>query len=428
MAISYFAPPPNDMYRDLAQAFIDEEWDNGAAKTPENGGVVLEQNSIGSTQYAEIEAWVKPTVADITQGLKDGRDFLKLVFKDISHQSYRGLYYKFDDNYWIVNDYNHFADLPQDVNIRRCNNELKIKDEYGVVHIFPCVIDYDMSSPSNQISHYIITPNNHAVVITQANKDSRAVLTLNKRFIIGGRPFKIQGFQNALHYSDADQEPTILYIDMYLDELRDGDDLVNGIADNGENVWTISLSGSTRFNYYTTLYANVLQNGEAPVSPFELVWQSDDENVAYIVGANNTEATLSTSAASGGETTISCALRQNNNVFAEVSVIITGDYDTEIVLSQDISTVRQFEPVEFEVNCVQGGSTLDMPADSIIELRGSDGVELKTTKIKDWGYKCLLRGSKLETCKLFVSCVVPFYDVPQIVSKTVDIQVVSMMG
>lgn len=427
MAISYFAPLPNDMYRDLAQAFIDEEWDNGAAKTPENGGVVLEQNSIGSTQYAEIEAWVKPTVADVTQGLKDGRDFLKLVFKDISHQSCRGLYYKFDDNYWVVNDYNHFADLPQDVNIRRCNNELKIKDEYGVVHIFPCVIDYDMSSPSNQISHYIITPNNHAVVITQANKDSRAMLTLNKRFIIGGRPFKIQGFQNALHYSDADQEPTILYIDMYLDELHDGDDLVNGIADNGENVWTISLSGSTLFNYYTTLYANVLQNGEAPVSPFELVWQSNDENVAYIVGANNTEATLSTSAGEG-ETTISCALRQNNNIFAEVSVTITGNYDTEIVLSQDISTVRQFEPVEFEVNCVQGGSILDMPADSIIELRGADGVGLKTTKIKDLGYKCLLCGSKLGTCKLFVSCTVPVYSVTQTASKTIEIQVVSMMG
>ena len=427
MAISYFAPLPNDMYRDLAQAFIDEEWDNGAAKTPENGGVVLEQNGIGATQYAEIEAWVKSTVADVTQGLKDGRDFLKLVFKDISHQSCRGLYYQFDGNYWIVNDYNHFADLSQDVNIRRCNNELKIKDEYGVVHIFPCVVDYDMSSPSNQISHYIITPNNHAVVITQANKDSRAVLTLNKRFIIGGRPFKIQGFQNALHYSDADQEPTILYIDMYLDELHDGDDLVNGIADNGENVWTISLSGNMFFNYYTTLYANVLQNGEAPVSPFELVWRSNDENVAYIVGASNTEATLSTSAG-GGETTISCTLRQNNNVFAEVSVVITSNYDTKIVLSQDISTVRQFEPVEFEVNCVQGGSTLDMPADSIIELRGSDGVELKTTKIKDLGYKCLLCGSKLGTCQLFVSCTVPCYGGTQTASKTIDIQVVSMMG
>lgn len=427
MAISYFAPLPNDMYRDLAQAFIDEEWDNGAAKTPENGGVVLEQNSIGSIQYSDIEAWVKPTVADVTQGLKDGRDFLKLVFKDISHQSCRGLYYKFDDNYWIVNNYNHFADLPQDVNIRRCNNELKIKDEYGVVHTFPCVIDYDMSSPSNQISHYIITPNNHALVITQANKDSRAVLTLNKRFIIGGRPFKIQGFQNALHYSDADQEPTILYIDMYLDELHDGDDLVDGIADNGENVWAISLSGNTRFDYATTLYASVLQNGEPPASPFELVWHTSNDNVAYIAYADNTKATLLASAA-GGETTVSCALRQNNNVFAEVSVTITKNYNTEIVLSQDISTVRQFEPVEFEVNCVQGGSTLDMPSNSIIELRGADGVELKTTKIKDLGYKCLLCGSKLGTCKLFVSCTVPFHSGTQIVSKTIDIQVVSMMG
>lgn len=427
MAISYSAPLPNDMYRDLAQAFIDEEWDNGAAKTPENGGAVLEQNGIGSAQYTEIEAWVKPTVADVTSGQKDGRDFLKLVFKDINHQSYRGLYYQFENNYWIVNDYNHFTDLAQDVNIRRCNNELKIKDEYGVVYTFPCVIDYDMSSPSNQISHYIITPNNHAVVIVQANEDSRAVLTLNKRFIIGGRPFKIQGFQNALHYSNSDQEPTILYIDMYLDEFHDKDDLVNGIADNGENVWTISLSGSARFDDYTTLYVNVLQNGETPVVPFELEWSSSNDDVAHIAYENETNIVISAQS-SGGEATITCVLKQNRNVSASMDVMVTGNFESQIILSQDISTVRQFATVEFEVDCVQGGSRLDMPADSIIELRGADGAQLTATKIKDLGYKCSLRGRKLGTCQLFVSCVVSFYGEPQTVTKTIDIQVVSMMG
>lgn len=427
MAISYSAPLPNDMYRDLAQAFIDEAWDNGVAKTPENGGAVLEQNGIGSAQYTEIEAWVKPTVADVTSGQKDGRDFLKLVFKDINHQSYRGLYYQFENNYWIVNDYNHFTDLAQDVNIRRCNNELKIKDEYGVVYAFPCVVDYDMSSPSNQISHYIITPNNHAVVIVQANEYSRAKLILNKRFILGGRPFKIQGFQNALHYSNTDQEPTILYIDMYLDEFHDKDDLVNGIADNGENVWAISLSGSTWFDYYTTLYANVLQNGEAPIAPFELEWNSSNDAVAHIAGTTETSVLLSAED-SGGEATITCVLKQNNNISAEVTVMITSNFESQIILSQDISTVRQFEMVEFEVDCVQGGGRLDMPADSIIELHGADGVELTATKIKDLGYKCSLRGRKLGTCQLFVSCVVPLYGTPQTVTKTVDIQVVSMMG
>ena len=37
----YEAITPNDYYNELAQAFIDEQWDNGAAKTPENGSSPL---------------------------------------------------------------------------------------------------------------------------------------------------------------------------------------------------------------------------------------------------------------------------------------------------------------------------------------------------------------------------------------------------
>ena len=69
-----FTESPHDMYCDLAQAFIDEAWDNSAAKTPENGGRILEQLGIGSNDYGCIEAWVKTTVGDVTSGQKDQRD------------------------------------------------------------------------------------------------------------------------------------------------------------------------------------------------------------------------------------------------------------------------------------------------------------------------------------------------------------------
>ena len=38
---------PNDHYRNLAQAFQDEQWDNTSTKTPEKDGVILEQDGIG---------------------------------------------------------------------------------------------------------------------------------------------------------------------------------------------------------------------------------------------------------------------------------------------------------------------------------------------------------------------------------------------
>lgn len=82
---------PNDYYNELAQAFIDESWSNTAAKTPENGGEILEQDAIGVDKFHCIEAWVKATVGDVTAGQRDSRDFLKLYFRDINHKCVRGL-------------------------------------------------------------------------------------------------------------------------------------------------------------------------------------------------------------------------------------------------------------------------------------------------------------------------------------------------
>lgn len=234
MIESDYAKEPDNYYRSLQQAFIDSQWDNTSSKTPENGGVIEEQVDIGSDEYRCIEAWVTPTVADVSTGTKDSNDFLKMIFRDITHTVKRGLYYRFDGNYWIVHTYNQFNGLTQYVGVRRCNNWLRVIDPNdGTVYQQPCVIGYDMSSPGIQISSYVITPNNHATITTQANEKSLRLFKLNTRFIISGRPFKLYSFQNALSYSATDEQPTYLELDLYLDEVHDGDDFENGIADNG---------------------------------------------------------------------------------------------------------------------------------------------------------------------------------------------------
>lgn len=233
---SYATQTPNDYYRELAQAFIDASWDNNAAKTPENGGEIYEQNGIGSSEFTLIEAWVKNTVGDVTTGMRDSADYLKIYFKDIGHTVQRGLYYKFNNNWWICNEYGHFSGIADDAGLRRCNNFLRIIDpESGELFTAPCVVDYDMSSPSAQVSRYVITPNNHAVVMCQGNADTIRLFQTNKRFILGGRPFKLWGYQNAINLNLETEYDTLLYLDLYLDEIHDGDDLVNSVAYNGEN-------------------------------------------------------------------------------------------------------------------------------------------------------------------------------------------------
>lgn len=224
---------PNDLYRANQQAFQDEEWTNTSAKTPENGGEILEQQGIGSAEYQAIEAWVKPTVADTSTGLKDTKDFMKLIFRSIDKTSERGLYYKFDNSWWIVHAYNQFTGLPQDVAIRRCNNALRIIDPItGEVFSAPCVVDYDMQAPNARVTTYLLTPNNHATVMVQGNVDTLRLFKLNTRYILGGRPFKLWAYQNALNPNLSTDYDTLLYLDLYLDEEHNGDNIAEQLADN----------------------------------------------------------------------------------------------------------------------------------------------------------------------------------------------------
>lgn len=224
----------NDYYEELAQAFLDEQWDNTAAKAPENGGVIMEQAGIGESTYHEIEAWVKTSVGDVTTGLRDSYDFLRIFFRDIKHRVVRGLYYKFNNSYWIVNDYSSFNGIAQEVGLRRCNDSLKMNDPLnGTVFDVPCVVDYDMASPSAQVSRHVITPNNHAVVTVQGNADTFRLFKINTRFMLGGRPFKLFAYQNAMYQDMDDDRPTYIQLDLYLDELHNQDNAETGVADNG---------------------------------------------------------------------------------------------------------------------------------------------------------------------------------------------------
>lgn len=223
---------PNSYYRELTQSFVDDAWENTSAKTPGNEGAILEQADIGSDDYSCIEAWVKPTVAETSTGMKNPGDFLQFIFRCIGRRIPRGLMYQYADDYWIVHAENTYDGLYSSVGVRRCNNYLRITDpESGEVYTQPCVVDYDMASPALQVSTYINTPNNHAVVVTQGNETAYRLFKYNTRYILGGRPFKLYSYQNAINVA-TERKPTYLMFDLYLDEAHAGDDIENQLADN----------------------------------------------------------------------------------------------------------------------------------------------------------------------------------------------------
>lgn len=296
-----------------------------------------------------------------------------MYFRDIHHECTRGQYYKFDGSYWIVNDYSSFNGIAKEVGVRRCNNYLRIRDPLnGGVFEIPCVVDYDMTSPSAQVSRYVITPNNHAVIKVQGNKDTLRLFKLNTRYMLGGRPFKLYAYQNALNYDAAYETPTYIELDLYLDELHDGDDVAAGIAYNGDFDYTLQINaGDMQVTQYSEgqLYTTVMFNG-AEVQR-HVKWTVDNPRVIdmkcdgrYVVYGKI-----------GDEVVVTATLEGHDDVTDSITLTVQEQEKAtpHIVLIDLFDKIRQNEAITFKVNVEYGGKLYDDLTDVIVEMVDDGG-------------------------------------------------------
>ena len=357
---SGFIQTPNDYFRELQQASIDGLFDCTSAKY-----TIQEQDEIGSSSFHDIEVWLDYIVGTTSSGVKNGNDFTKVIFQDIDHFTIQGLYYIFDNNYHISYFYNKYDGLEKSVAVRRCNNAMKIIDpQNGSIFSIPCVIDYDMTSPNQQVSSYIITPNNHATVMVQGNEDTLRLFKLNTRYMFNGRPFKLLAYQNALYYDLTNQAPTLLYLDLYLDELHDKDDVQNGIAYNGEYNYSININADNMNLVSGTngqLTATVQLNGvetEVPIS-----WSSSDLKTVFI----NLNGEYNVLGQRGSNATITAALEGNKEIFDTININVVDSEVLQplVLLNPTFNKIRQFESIAFTIE-VMYGSTLITP--DIVEI------------------------------------------------------------
>lgn len=356
---------PNDYFKDLQQAAIDGLFDCTSAKY-----TVQEQDAIGVSTYHDIDVWLDYIVGTTSTGLKSGIDFTQLMFRDIDHETIQGLYYIFDNNYHISYFYNRYDGLEKALAVRRCNNAMRIVDpENGSIFSIPCVIDYDMTSPSQQVSSYIITPNNHATVMVQGNADTLRLFKLNTRYMFNGRPFKLLAYQNAIWQDLQNQNPTLLYLDLYLDELHDKDDIVNGLAYNGEYNYTIQINASDMdllIGSQGILTAIVTLNGQEVER--NVVWQSSSSSVKI-----NNQGEYQVTGNIGDNVIIGAVLQGNIAVMDTINIVIVENENIEplIYLNPNFNKIRQYDVIDFSID-VAYGSTLIIPDNIQISLSANE--------------------------------------------------------
>lgn len=407
---------PDEKWREQQQALYNAQWENTSARI-----VVKEQAGIGLDIFGDIEVWINKAIGTTSTFMKNGEDYRQLVFKEIDKPCLRGIYYQFENNWWITDFVNPSQGLVSDIIVRRCNNVLRMIDpDNGNIFTIPCVIDYDMTSPNVQVSTHIITPNNHAIVFVQANEDTMRLFKLNTRFLLGGRPFKLNAFQNTLLQETLDSTPTVLYLDLYLDELHAKDNQELQIAYNGDFVYNITIdSNNLELTNGTTgiLSANVMLNGEEVERTVN--WMSSDCGVVTI----NQNGEYSVVGQNGDVAIITAALDGNEFINAQITITVTDASTIQplVVFSPVFDKIRQYQTIDVDITVSYGNEIIipqivqaDSPS-SILEL------SLNDNKLN---IKCNNISAEKQLINIHVFNDNPVFDI----SKTIEIQCVSMLG
>lgn len=410
---------PNDQYRDAQQAFINQQWDNTSAMI-----VVEEQDYFGAKTFHKIEAWINKTIGVTTTFMKNGEDFRQLLFRDIDKKLERGLLYRFEDNYWLADFVNPSQGLAADVSVRRCNNWLRIVDpENGAIYTEPCVVDYDMTSPSVQVSSYLITPNNHAIVIVQANDDTRRLFKYNTRYMLGGRPFKLYAYQNALLKNIDVPVPTVLYLDLYLDELHAEDSIENQLADNGRYDYAIKIQSSNSLQENSTgqFDVDIVLNG-VETSGKQIVWKSSDCNIISV----NKQGEYEVKGAVGDTAEITAMLYGNSDVVDTISIEIVAEQQISpvVYINPAFSEIRQFESIEFDVTATVTPTLTSVSLSPDEEILANEYIEIVSLGGTKYQASCLKISSEPIVLYIKASGENPVFES----TAQIQINTVSMFG
>jgi hypothetical protein len=286
---------------------------------------VLEETGVGTGAYRKVDIRSNVVVNMLT-GERNGNDFRKFLFKDLDHPVQLGLHYQFESNQWLTINVEKIHQHTPTCTVKRCNNTLRWIDPLGGYHSVPCSIGYlikenrDYSTAGSQM----VVPSGMIEVLVQGNDVTRT-LKPNQRFLFGSSgqftAYRIEGggFANFNNQITLDNNSAgLIRLSMAVDFLNEQtDDLVNGIADVNEQIYTLTLNESAisgDVGQTVQLQAVTVLNGG--VVSRTVTWSSNYTDIATVNSSG-----LVTFIAEG-TATITASLANNSSVSDTCSVVV----------------------------------------------------------------------------------------------------------
>ena len=206
---------------------------------------------------------------------------------------------------------------------------------------------------------------------------------------------------------------------MYLDEIHDGDDLVNGAAYNGDYNYQVKInSADMTLSTGSTgaLTVDVVLNGKEVDRP--VTWKTSNPEIVTI-GQNGNYAVVG----EVGQSADITVMLSGNEAVADTIKIVVGEQvvEPEIYLDPAFNKIREYQTIEFDVKVSIGG--VEIKPDTVRINADSEYLTVEKTT-SGWQLTC----NKRSTSSLTMN--VTIVDKTYNISKTAkfDIQAVSMMG
>lgn len=268
-------------------------------------------------------------------------------------------------NTWIVTNPANMSTANTTAIIARCNASYNSYDEYGNVITEPIVVlNRDMHGNNNTTPHNMVLMDGNFNVLCQLNDNTRK-LGINKRIILGTKPYFITGFADFIQeFSGERGSVHLLNFTARIEEPTENDDVTeNFIADgktfsfegaiNGIN----SLNEGESYNFSAVFTANGNEVENTEQTPVTWDWGSTDKSVAQV----NKDGEVT--AKSVGSTFISARLQQNPNIVAVMPLQVTAvNFEPYVAFKEPLpEVIKQYNTETFWAAYFNEGAEENQP-------------------------------------------------------------------